>query len=257
MSQVFEGTDLSGALFRDVDLSDARFERVTFQGAVLRGVELENVTIDGHVENLVVNGVDVVPLILAELDRRHPDRVKMRPTHPDGFREAWELLERLWDSTVARARRLPPERLHEQVEGEWSFIETLRHLNFAADAWIHRVIQGNPNPWHPLDLPFDQLDDLPGIPRDREARPSLDEILAIRGERQETIRHLLHDLTAEQLASDTDPVDEKAWPASIAFNVTEVLHLILNEEWQHRLYAERDLAALEARVDQQQEPGSR
>jgi hypothetical protein len=30
--------------------------------------------------------------------------------------------------------------------------------------------------------------------------------------------------------------------------VREVLLVILNEEWEHRLYAERDLAALEART---------
>jgi hypothetical protein len=37
---------------------------------------------------------------------------------------------------VDRARRLRPELLHESVGGEWSFIETLRHLVFATDSWI-------------------------------------------------------------------------------------------------------------------------
>ena len=31
-------------------------------------------------------------------------------------------MERLWEGTVERARRLPPERLHESVGGEWSFV---------------------------------------------------------------------------------------------------------------------------------------
>ena len=35
----------------------------------------------------------------------------------------------------------------------------LRHLLFATDAWVGRVILGDPSPWHPLDLPFDELPD--------------------------------------------------------------------------------------------------
>ena len=58
----------------------------------------------------------------------------MRPTTPAGFREGWDVVERLWAGTVERARRLPPDQLHESVDGEWSFIETLRHLVFATDA---------------------------------------------------------------------------------------------------------------------------
>ena len=34
------------------------------------GVELVDVDIDGPVENLTINGIDVAPLIEAELDRR-------------------------------------------------------------------------------------------------------------------------------------------------------------------------------------------
>jgi hypothetical protein len=66
----------------------------------------------------------------------------MRPTDPAGFREAWDTVERLWDGTVERARGLDPALLHESVDGEWSFVETLRHLVFATDAWIRRGILG-------------------------------------------------------------------------------------------------------------------
>ncbi len=62
-----------------------------------------NVEISGEIENVTINGVDVAPLVDAELDRRYPDRVKMRPTDPAGFREAWDVVERLWDGT-RRAR---------------------------------------------------------------------------------------------------------------------------------------------------------
>ena len=140
----FERVNLSGAQLSNVDLSGARFRDVDLSGAVIRGVELVGVDITGEIENVTINGVDIGPLVNAELDRRDPDRAKMRPADPAGFREAWDILERLWDGTVERARRLPSGLLHESVDGEWSFIETLRHLVFATDAWVRRAILGDP-----------------------------------------------------------------------------------------------------------------
>ena len=67
--------------------------------------------------------------------------------------------------------------LHESVEGEWMVIETLRHLSFATASWVNRAIGGDPVPWHPLDLPWDEAPEDKGFPRDRSARPSLDEVL--------------------------------------------------------------------------------
>jgi hypothetical protein len=57
-----------------------------------------------------------------------------------------------------------PALLHESVDGEWSFIETLRHLAFAGDAWVRRGILGDPAPWHPLDLPWNEMPETPGSP---------------------------------------------------------------------------------------------
>jgi uncharacterized protein YjbI with pentapeptide repeats len=244
----FERADLSGAQFRAADLSGARLRGVDLSKAVIRGAELIDVEIYGEIQNLTVNGVDVVPLIEAELNRRQPDRAKMRPADPAGFREAWDILERLWAGTVERARSLPPELLHEQVGDEWSFIETLRHLVLATDAWARRAILGDPSPWDPLGLPWDEMPDTPGIPRDRAARPSLDAVLALREDRMSTVRQLLTDLTDSSLASDTEPVDAPGWPRPRSYPVRECLLIILNEEWEHRLYAERDLAILASRA---------
>ncbi len=96
----FARVDLTGAEFRAVDLSHARFRGVDLSGVVMRGVELVDVRIDGEIQNLLVNGVDVAPLVTAELDRRDPRRAAMRPTDPAGFRDAWDIVERLWDGTV-------------------------------------------------------------------------------------------------------------------------------------------------------------
>jgi hypothetical protein len=245
----FERVDLTGATFVGVDLNKVTVRSSDLTGLRVRGSSLADIEINGWLEgSVLVNGVDVTPLVHAELDRRHPDRPKMRPETADGFREAWDVLERLWGETVDHARRLDPSLLHESVDGEWSFIETLRHLVFATDAWVRRVMQGDPAPWDPLDLPWDEMRDTPGIPRDREARPGLDEVLALRADRMASVRSVVDRLTDDGLDAMTEPVDAEGWPPPESFPVRECLLTILNEEWEHRLYAERDLAVLAERV---------
>ncbi|HEV7648788.1 MAG TPA: DinB family protein [Actinophytocola sp.] len=243
----FEQVDLKGTRFRTVDLRESRFHSVDLSGVVMRGVELVGVDIDGEIRDLRINGVDVAPLVEAELDRQDPERVKMRPVDPAGFREAWDVVERLWAGTVERARGLDPELLHESVDGEWSFIETLRHLAFATDAWVRRAILGEESPWHPLDLPWDEMPDMRGIPRERKARPALDEVLTLRRDRMTTVREYVDALTGQTLAGRTKPVDGAGWPpARRSFPVRDCLLTVLNEEWEHRRYAERDLDVLTA-----------
>jgi hypothetical protein len=243
----FDQVDLGGAQLSAVDLTGARFRGVDLSGAVMRGVELAGADIHGEIENLTINGVDIGPLVNAELNRRYPDLAKMRPADPAGFREAWDIIERLWGETVQRARRLPPELLHEPVDGEWSFIETLRHLVFATDSWIRRAIFGDPSPWDALGLPWDEMPDTPGVPRDRAARPSLDSVLELRRDRMSTVRQVIEGLTEASLGGRTQPVEGPGWPQSRSYPVRECLLVILNEEWEHRLYAERDLHVLLAR----------
>jgi hypothetical protein len=246
----FERVSLRGASFHSVDLSGAQIRSSAFHGSRMRGVELVDVDIYGELQNVVVNGVDIAPLVEAELNRRMPERAKMRPDDSDGFREAWAILERLWDATVARARTFPEAALHRSVDDEWSFIQTMRHLNFASAAWVGRMVLGNPSPWHPLDLPWDEAPGWDGIPWDREARPSLDEVLTVRRERQAMVRHVMESLTNEQLASQVTRT-EPGWPQVENFPFKECLHIVLTEEWEHRLYAERDLTSLDMQDYQQ------
>jgi uncharacterized damage-inducible protein DinB len=244
----FDRVDLSGSEFRSSDLSHSRFRGVLLEGVTMRGAELVGVDIHGELIDVRVNGVDIAPLVSAELDRRDPDRVLMRPTDPAGFRRAWDTVERLWEQTVTRARGLDPELLHASVEGEWSFTETLRHLVFATDSWIRRALLGDPSPWHRLDLPWDEMPETAGIPRHRDARPSLEEVLALRRDRMGTVREVVDGLTEASLAAATEPVEAPGWPEPRSYPVRECLLVVLNEEWEHRLYAERDLDALSPRA---------
>lgn len=242
----FERVDLSGSRFTNVRLDGSTFRSCDLHHVTMPGVEIIDTTIEGEIHNLVINGVDVAPLIEAELDRRDPARVLFRPTSADGFREAWDLNERLWAVTVDRARRLDPARLHESVRDEWSFIETLRHLAFASESWVGRAVLGEPTPWHPLSLPWDQMPDIPGVPRDRAARPSLEEALALRHQAMRLVGGVLSDLTEEQLAGRTAVLVGPGWPPEgETFAVRDCLLIVLNEEWCHRTFAERDLSVLE------------
>jgi len=241
----FSRVDLTGARLRAVDLTDADLENVDLRGLRIREADVRDVEIVAwDLERVVINGVDVAPMVQAELDRRDPDRPRMRPSDADGFRDAWTLLERRWEETLARARRLPEEQLHASVDGEWSFIQTLRHLAFATETWLLRAIQGESHPWHPLSLPWDGMQPHPEVPWDREARCSLDEALALRRDRQRAVREHLAGLTEEQLDGQTKPVEGPGYPPADSFPVRECLLTILNEEYLHRTYAERDLARL-------------
>src|SRR6185312_3578957 len=86
----FEQVRLTGSRFRFADFRDtdirsalfggARMRDVDFRDVVMRGVAMTDVDVTGEIISLRVNGVDVVPLIEAELNRRDPDRALMRPT---------------------------------------------------------------------------------------------------------------------------------------------------------------------------------
>jgi len=67
---------------------------------------LHDVEISAELANVVVNGVDIAPLVERELNRLTPSG-EMRPT-PRRFQGGWALLAPLWDGTIRRAQSLRP-----------------------------------------------------------------------------------------------------------------------------------------------------
>jgi hypothetical protein len=108
----FDHEDLTGAEFRECDLSRSR----------MVGVVMQDAEIDGLVTNLVVNGVEVMPYVEAELDRRHPVRLLIRSDEPADLRKAWRQLQDDWAATTERIRSMPENSEHQGVDGEcpWS-----------------------------------------------------------------------------------------------------------------------------------------
>src|SRR5437588_12787345 len=152
-----------GKRLDDADFAGARLQVVNFEGARITDGWLLNADISGYIRGLRVNGVEVAPLVQAELDRQFPERVKMRATDPEGLKEAWALIEGVWDRTVDRARQLPEPLLYERVDGEWSFVETLRHLVHATAGWLLRMVRGESQPYHRLGVAPSFVTDPAGI----------------------------------------------------------------------------------------------
>lgn len=238
----FTGADLSGATFRDCDLSK------------LKVVDswLVDVSISGIVRNVRVNDVDVTEFVQAELDRRHPERARVREMKtPDEYRAMWDTLERLWAETVARAERLPEPVRHERVDDEWSFVETMRHLVFATDAWVSSAILDEPTPYHRLGLthsshPAAQAAAL-GI--DLAARPSYAEVMAVRADRMAVVRRVVDSLSEAEMERVCTRPPAPGYPEQRR-TVGSCLRVVMDEECEHRRYMVRDLAVLEANQGQ-------
>ena len=242
----FEDVYLTGAYFHGVDLTGARFRLVDMTGVTIRGADLVDMEISGQIESLRINGVDVAPLVEAELDRRYPGRAKMRPSDAAGYREAWDVLEPLWQQTVARARDLDPELLHQRVDGEWSFVETLRHLVFATDRWAGYMILDKPVPYHPLGLPqpgYTTPADAAALGIDLGARPHLAEVVEARGIRMTMVRGIVDGLTDDDLGRECPRLPAPEYPEETR-SVGLCLGVVMREECEHRRYAVRDLVVL-------------
>ncbi len=240
-------SDLAGVRLRDVHLSDVDVREAYARGLRLRGVELLDARLDGEITGLVVNGVDVTGYVERLLDEREPDRALMRATTVDELRQAWEVVEQRWATTVERARSLDPALLHAQVDDEWSFVQTLRHLVFATDCWVGRMIGQDPAPWHPLALPWDSAPEVDGVPSDRDARLDLEPVLAARRDRMDQVVAVLTGLSDDDLVREVTAPDQPGHPSpGTVETVGQCLRVVLNEEWLHRQFAERDLDVLTA-----------
>jgi hypothetical protein len=133
------------------------------------------------------------------------------------------------------------------VDGEWSFVETLRHLVFADDCWITRQYRQTDDAFHPWAVPPTDypLEERSGLVLDEDARPTYDEVVAVFRERRRRLRELLADVTDEDLQRPRTAVIAPAWGEE-THSGAECLRVLLEEYSSHRRYAERDLAALEA-----------
>jgi hypothetical protein len=233
----FEG-DLAGAVFWGADLSGARFRDVNLTDAKISHAWLVNVDIDALIDTVVINGVDVT-VYVNERDPWYPLRVMLRASDPEGRRATWAALEDEWAKTITRAQALPDDTLHDSVNGEWSFVQTLRHLVFAMDKWFTAPILGEH--FHPIGLPNTGSVDFPWPGLDYDLTPSVSDALAVRADRATRFRDYLASAATTDFARPVDVLENGTNP------VHECIYTVFEEEFWHNRYAQRDLAHLEAR----------
>ncbi|MEU7040018.1 DinB family protein [Streptomyces varsoviensis] len=228
--------DLRGAEFRECDLTGAR----------LVGVVMRDAVVDGLVTNLVVNGVEVMEYVEAELDRRHPVRVLMRSEDPADLREAWRQLRAGWAAAVERMRRTPGIERH-GVNGEWSAVQTMRHLVFVHDSWFRRCCLGSTELFTPMGLgttvePYRGAHGL-----DLSLDPSFDDIVSVREAQAAELERWLDEVTAVRLAARAPVPDDDVWPPyARGRSVRQCLGTVLNETFEHHRFCVRDLDLIEA-----------
>jgi len=200
------------------DWSGRTFKLLNLSNTVWKEADLVGARFSGRIDGLVINGIEVAPLIEAELDRRYPERLQLRPTSNAEAPAAWAVIESLWAGSKARAAEVDESLLHARLEeDEYSWSDNFRHLVFFTDAWVGNNALGIED-WHPLGVPPSFAPWPPGS--DPSATPTWAEVVAARESRMALVRDNL----------DTLPM--------------HVVRVVLDEEWAHNWYANRDLDQL-------------
>ena len=236
MAEEFEGEDFSEAMFWGVDLTKSTWRDVNFTGARMKSVWVVDVDIDGSVDRLVVNGVDVTEFV-NEHDIWYPLRGMLRPTDVAGVRAALDALAAAWSATIDDARSLSDAQLHESVGGEFSFIQTQQHLVFGVDKWFRVPLLGQ-NTFHALGLPNTGSRDFGWNGIDLDERPSLDEVLAVRAGQSAQLGVFVDSLSDDDFGREVEVLENGTVP------LIECFYTVFEESFEHHRYALRDLAEL-------------
>ena len=244
MTTYFGTKEFEGAHFVRASLKGATFRFSDVSGVTMRAVDVGGLDIDSHdlfFGSLIVNGVDVVPLVDAELNRLFPGRELQKAQTPEGLREGWAAVQAAWATTVADT---PPDLVDAHVEDEWSLAQTLRHLVLATDAWLRGAIWRVDQPFHEIGQIFTGAEEM-GFDMSvfRAEPPTYEEVLAVRAERQAMVTEFLATVTPELLAEERDDPWSGGggdWHPTVG----DCVRVILEEEWAHLRYVRRDLDLL-------------
>ena len=236
MAEVFERQDLSGAVFWGVKMAEARFRDTDFDKTSFFHTYWRNVEIDGEIHGLVVNGVDVTEFVNGN-DRWYPLRYQLSPSDAAGIRASWSELHDEWSRLLALVAQATPSVAEKSVNGEWSLLDTLRHLLFVMDKWFTLPILGGRN-FDPWGLPNteSQGTEWPGL--GRMANPDFETVVRAREEQRNRFAAYIQTLDVDTLPTSVDVLENGAVPALMCF------HVVLEEEFEHLRYMIRDLERL-------------
>ena len=243
----FDGVDLRGGRFTSVDLRGADFRSVDLSGVVMRGVDLVDVDIRGELDHPRSTASTWCPWWRPSwtgATRSGPGCARRTPpaSARPGTSSSGSGRTRSIGRVPVPTSAAPPVGRRGVVLRRDAPPPRVRHGRLGATGRARRsVAVGSPRP------PLDEMPDTPGVPRDRGARPTLEVVLELRRSRMSTVRRFVDALTVASLAAETEPVEGPGWPLPRHYPVRQCLLVVFNEEWEHRLYAERDLDVLVAR----------
>jgi hypothetical protein len=114
---------------------------------------------------------------------------------------------------------------------------------FAIDRWVTGPVLDRADRYHPLGYPYDSAPPEERAPLDLDAHPTLDDVLAVRAERTGFVDRLVREATDDSLARIVPS------PNGGTTTVGDCIRVVIQEEWWHHRYADRDLAVLERTTD--------
>lgn len=163
-------------------------------------------------------------------------RSQLRPTDLDSMRRGWQEFLAAWASAIERAQTLSEEQRLASVDGEWSFVETIRHLVFATDKWFTVPILGGA--FHPIGLSNSGSANFgwPGV--DAAADPTFEEAVAAWRDRSGRLRDHLDDLEPAALTVEVAVLENGASA------VHDCISVVFEEHFQHLRHTTRDLDRL-------------
>jgi uncharacterized damage-inducible protein DinB len=245
VGDLFERRNIAGSVFRDVSLRGSVFEDVNLAEATIHNATLENARIEGsYIKGLTIDGICVDELIEAELDRRDPERLRLRirDIHdPPSVLGVMARLEQLRSRFRELLRSAAPKRLATHPSAnKWSALENVRHLLFAEDLYLNRLILQNRQPLDKLGLLPAHLVRWPGFEQ-VGSTPSedLETILAAWDGVHAGTQAFLSDLTPERLRGEARDLGGE--PTTVG----EVLQRLA----QHDLHHIRSVEAVLARAE--------
>ena len=135
---------------------------------------------------------------------------------------------------------------HRHVAGEWSALQTLRHLVFVHDSWFRRCCLGSTRQFTAIGLASPFVPDQAEQGLDQAADPSLEEVLEVRNEQAVELEQWLATVTTDELSADAPVPAGAGWPPyAKGKSVLQCLQVVLNEEREHHGFYVRDLGLLE------------
>lgn len=140
-------------------------------------------------------------------------------------------------ATITRAATFSDAEVRTGVGGEWSTVQSLRHIVLVVDLWLSKMILGIDDPFHPMALPPHFVGPtIPGSSIDPDADPTLAEAAAVVEDRLARVRSYVAGVDAAELARDI---------GTHARTVAGGLGVLFDELAAHDFFVNRDLDSIE------------